>query len=106
MMFCPQLNGDCKGPDCCSWNHKENTCQTVVAIKEFHKRAERDELQAKLIAKSVNEQLKSSIFARLIISRMINDPSIPEEERQILAKALEEPTAEAAERLLNDAGLL
>lgn len=105
-MFCPTINGECVGEACRDWNPKTGTCYGI----EFRNKQSDAEEAFKEIAemyKSVIESVKlSSLWTRLIINKILSDPTTSEEERKIIKKALQTPSSETAERLLEEEGLI
>ncbi|KKM69237.1 hypothetical protein LCGC14_1452870 [marine sediment metagenome] len=95
-MFCPRINDECKGNRCAKWSAGNETCVDRLQVDYL---AKYDALLAQY--DWVMKMIKLSWD--LEISRILKDPSVPEETREAIRHA---ENVEAVERLLRDNGIL
>lgn len=120
-MFCPDIKSDCVGGLCRDWDKERKTCKKLYYLETSLKQSERatklyedetkfrvdGEKEAQEYRRNVTEMMnRLSLFARLELSRLARDPTLSLEEKEIIQKALQSPSSEAAEKLLKDGGLI
>lgn len=120
-MFCPDIKSECVGESCRDWDKERKTCKKLYYLETSLKQSERAtklyEEDAKLredekresqnYRKTTTQMMnRMSLIARLELSRLVRDPTLSLEEKEIIQKALQAPSAETAEKLLKDAGLI
>lgn len=109
-MFCPAINKKCVGEQCRDWDNKAKDC----IVRLGHRLQEEGlgkllEQQAKLveIEKSYAESIKlNALWGKLAISRLLSNPMVPDSDKKIIEQALQAPSPEVAQKLLEDAGLI
>lgn len=95
-MFCPVINGECKGNTCAKWMPDRDTCYDQVVAQET------SQLYRMLGQMASMIQLQSIVWS-LQMRQLSLDPSIPPEIKEEVAKARD---ADVVEKLLRDAGLI
>ena len=120
-MLCPDIKDECVGESCRDWDQERKTCKKLYYLETSLKQSERaaklyeeqakrhedEEKEARDYRKTITEMMnRMSLFARLELSRLARDPTLSPEEKEIIQKALQAPSSEAAEKLLKEAGLI
>jgi hypothetical protein len=98
-MFCPTIGRKCKKEKCRDWNVEEGDCQVRLDRKLTQ--------QVMDMQASITELDKLHIIGyKLIMNNLLSDPSVPDETKEIIRQALQAPSAEVADKLLREAGLM
>ena len=95
-MFCPFINGECPGNSCVKWVHDRDACYDQVAAQKATR-------VYQMVDQTASMMKLVDISWALELRRLMQDPTIPPEIKEELAKARD---AEVVEHLLKDAGLL
>ncbi len=95
-MFCPVINGECQGSTCAKWMPDRETCYDQVVAQET------SQLYRMLGQMASMIKLQSVVWS-LQMRQLSQDPSIPPEIREEVAKAKD---VETVDKLLRAAGLI
>jgi len=95
-MFCPIIKEDCRQPDCVRWNAKAGKCFDVIMAESYGQSAEMIEAYGYYIQ-------FIQLSWKLEISRLLKDPTIPEEVKEAIQETKD---AAALEKLLKDSDLI
>lgn len=105
-MFCPQISGECAGPDCRDWDSKEDTCSVLLDRKGMADFRTAYQQFAQAYQQVIESEKLIALWNKLAINRLLADPMLGDEDKKIIKQALEAPSSEVAEKLLGDAGLI
>lgn len=92
-MFCPMINGECRGPDCVRWMAAKQTCYDRLLAGQTL--AFQDEMAP--LTSFLN------LWWKLETKRLLEDPALPDEVKEELRNAED---AQTLERILRDTGLI
>ncbi len=117
MVFCPQINGECKLQECRTWWPEENVCMDAIgrieSIKLTRMYMAAHDLNMKQLQGHVemaerfkDKDARDKIFSRFTLEMFQRVPDLTEEELAIVQEAYRADSADEAERLLRQAGLL
>lgn len=98
-MFCPAIRRKCVGKECRDWVPEASDCQVRLDRKLMYQFAEQ---QRKLVELGKLDV----VWSKLTISYLLSDPNVPDEAKEAIKQAMQAPSAEVAEKLLRDAGLI
>jgi len=109
-MFCPNIKDECVGEKCRDWDGSEGRCR-IGWLTELNIENQKQLLaQGKALLEaqeSMAETQRYSILGtKLFLTQMLESPTLSDEQKELIQKALRAPSSEAAERLLRDAGLI
>lgn len=105
-MFCPSINADCVGEKCRDWDKEKGQCKVTI----------RDEREAQL-QQLFNDYAKAyenlaegyrynTLVNKLVIASTMRDPTLDQRAKEVIDEAIRQPSAELAEKLLKNAGLI
>lgn len=105
-MFCPAINSECVGESCRDWDKESRQCK-VITRDEVLNRAVLEMSSYRKAFESLMEEYKyNTLVSKLAIASLMRDPALDENTKQLIQEALKQPSAELAEKLLKDAGLI
>lgn len=113
-MFCPTINGECvaeRGERCRDWDSEQGVCRVQAVMiaslqstkqqDEWIRQSERNrELDVKLA------EHRFLVLMRILLTPYLQNPDVEEGTKEAIRQVIQSPSAEVAERLLRDAGLL
>jgi len=95
-MFCPTIKEKCVGEDCRDWDKENNQCRALTETRRV------DEMYREV----VGHVKLNMLWSKLSLMQLADSSIVPEHVKDIIRRALEAPSAEVAERLLKEEGLL
>lgn len=108
-MFCPDIKGECVGVNCRDWDTKGGKCLVEKegnlreAIAIFQKQGKEME---NFISTLLENEKYSRLFNKLTVTRMLSDPTLDPEMKEVINEAFHAPSSDVAGKLLKDAGLI
>ncbi|KKN39339.1 hypothetical protein LCGC14_0744440 [marine sediment metagenome] len=95
-MFCPFISATCQGNTCVKWMPDRDTCFDQVVAQETSQ-------LYRMLGQMASMMKLQSVLWGLQMRQLSQDPSIPPEIREEVARAKD---ADVVEKLLRDAGLI
>lgn len=98
-MYCPDIRKECRREKCRDWDAEAQKCAKQV----------QNERTAKLLESYkyvINSMRMSDLTTQLFLNQMLKDPTLPDDVKQAVEKALQAPSADVAEQFLKEAGLI
>lgn len=105
-MFCPEIKGKCKGSKCRDWDGEKQKCFAQVERERTKQRDAQLDKAIRLQQEWLRLQRASEVWNRVQFNVILLNPTVPEEIKDAIRKAMAAPSGEVAEQLLRDAGLL
>ncbi|GAH61778.1 unnamed protein product [marine sediment metagenome] len=105
-MFCPMIKGECKGSECRDWDGEKQKC---IAQVDRERTEQRDAQLEKWIAMQkefLHLTRMSEVWNKVQFNIVLLNPTVPDEIKDAIRKAMAAPSGEVAEQLLREAGLL
>ncbi len=110
--YCPDIQEVCD-VECRDWNEKEDDCNVRISQQRALKQADQQDVDRKSMTEYMaavqgflntagDSIKKAEIQQKAIYQAMLNNPMVPEGDKEILAKILEAPSSEVAENLLKE----
>ena len=105
-MFCPMIKGKCKGSKCRDWDGENQKCIAQVDRERTEQRDAQLEKWTAMQAEFLHLSRMGEVWNKVNLNVVLLNPTVPEEIKDAIRKAMAAPSGEVAEQLLRDAGLL
>lgn len=112
-MFCPTINDECVGEKCRDWDKEKGQCviqeqKSMPQLLQGYMIQYQQDIKrlTDMFGDIVESSKLSRIWDKITVTRMLSDPTIPDDVKEVIQKAFEAPSSDVAEKLLRDTGLI
>jgi hypothetical protein len=105
-MFCPDIKSECLREECRDWDPEAGKCRVLVQTQKANEMADNYEQFTVMYKGLMEDQKFTTLWMKLVLRQVLQDPALPEDSREAIVKALQAPSSEVAEQLLKEQGMI
>jgi peptidyl-tRNA hydrolase len=105
-MFCPDIKSECLREECRDWDPEAGQCRVLVQTRKSDEMLEGYQQFTRMNEAIMEDLHYTTLWTKLVLRQVLQDPALPEESREAIVKALQAPSSQVAEQLLREQGMI